>query len=47
MSQYYNKKVILANNIPPTSNRKKNYSMSQDTDKCKKIGENIRQRKNN
>ena len=41
MSQYYNKKAILANNVPSASNRKKNYSMSPDTVKCKKIGNYI------
>ena len=38
MSQYYNKKAILANNVPSMSNRKKNYSISPDTVKCKKVG---------
>ena len=41
MSEYYNKKAILANNIPSMSNRKKNYSLSPDTVKCKKIGNYI------
>ena len=38
MSQYYNKKAILGNNVPSMSNRKKNYSISPETVKCKKIG---------
>ena len=41
MSQYYNKKAILANNAPSISNRKKNYSISPDTVKCKKVGNYI------
>ena len=41
MSQYYNKKAILANNAPSMSNRKKNYSISPDTVKCKKVGNYI------
>ena len=38
MSQYYNKKAILTNNVPTLSYRKKNYSISPETVKCKKIG---------
>ena len=38
MSQYYNKKLILTNNVPSMSNRKKNYSISPETVKCKKVG---------
>ena len=41
MSQYYNKNVILSNNVPTMSNRKKNYSISPDTVKCKKVGNYI------
>ena len=41
MSQYHNKKVILTNNVPTMSNRKKNYSISPETVKCKKIGNYI------
>ena len=41
MSQYYNKKAIITNNVPSMSNRKKNYSISPDTVKCKKVGNYI------
>ena len=39
MSQYHNQKPSIMNNNPPTiSSRKKNFSISPDTIKCKKIG---------
>ena len=41
MSQNYNKKAIIVNNIPTLSYRKKNYSTSPETVKCKKIGNYI------
>ena len=41
MSQFHNKKGINNNNPPSQSHRKKNYSTSPDTVKCKKIGNYI------
>ena len=41
MSQHYNQKAIIVNNIPTLSYRKKNYSTSPETVKCKKIGNYI------
>ena len=41
MSQHYNHKVIITNNIPTLSYRKKNYSTSPETVKYKKIGNYI------
>ena len=41
MSQHYNQKAIINNNVPSLSFRKKNYSISPETVKCKKIGNYI------
>ena len=41
MSQHYNPKAIISNNIPSLSYRKTNYSISPETVKCKKIGNYI------
>ena len=41
MSQYYNKKLVMQNNIPSVSNRKKNFSISPETVKCKKVANYI------
>ena len=41
MSQHYNPKAAIANNIPSLSYRKNNYSISPETVKCKKIGNYI------
>ena len=41
MSQHYNNKAIIANNVPSLSYRKKNYSTSPETVKYKKIGNYI------
>ena len=41
MSQHYNQKAVIANNIPSLSYRKKNLSISPEKVKCKKIGNYI------
>ena len=41
MSHHYNPKAAIANNIPSLSYRRKNYSISPETVKCKKIGNYI------
>ena len=41
MSHHYNQKAVINNNVPSLSYRKKNYSISPETVKCKKIGNYI------